>query len=173
MAELNSSPEKNDGKKPLRKKMSLRVDLTAMVDLAFLLVTFFMLTTTLSKNKAMDLAMPDEGKEIGFVAQSRTVTICLGADNKVMLYKGLPESAAPQVVNYGKEGLRKLLVANQEAIKKQTGKNMLVIVKPSDHSKYGDLVNALDELNITQSRQYAIVDITNQDVDMLKKQMIY
>lgn len=172
MAELNSSPEKNDGKKPLRKKMSLRVDLTAMVDLAFLLVTFFMLTTTLSKNKAMDLAMP-VGEDGSPVAQSRTVTLCLGADNKVLLYRGLPENTTPQVADYSKEGLRKLLVANQEAIKGQTGKSMLVIVKPSDHSKYGNLVNALDELNITQSRQYAIASITNQDVDMLKKQMIY
>lgn len=172
MAELNSSPEKNDGKKSARKPKSLRVDLTAMVDLAFLLVTFFMLTTTLSKYKAMDLAMP-VGDDAGFVAQSRTVTLCLGADNKVLLYRGMPENSVPEVISYGKEGLRKALITKEQQIKKETGKSMIVVLKPSDKSKYGNLVDAIDELNITENKQYAIVGITGTDVDMLKKQSIY
>ncbi|MVN89855.1 ExbD/TolR family protein [Mucilaginibacter aquatilis] len=172
MAELNASPAKNDGKKPLRKPQSLRVDLTAMVDLAFLLVTFFMLTTTLSKPKAMDLAMPVDAENQA-VAQSRTVTLCLGADNKVLLYRGLPGNTNVEVIDYGREGLRKALLSKQQLIKQQTGKPMLVILKPSNHSKYGNLIDALDELNITQNKQYAIVDIDDKDVDMLKQQSIY
>jgi len=57
MAELNPSTPKT-GSAHKRKRMNLRVDLTAMVDLAFLLITFFIMTTTLAKPKAMDLTMP-------------------------------------------------------------------------------------------------------------------
>jgi len=171
MAELNSSPGKNDGKK-VRQPKSMRVDLTAMVDLAFLLVTFFMLTTTLSKPKAMDLAMPDKsGPEQGPVSDARSITLCLGKDNKLLLYKGL--STTPQILSYGKNGLRKALLNAKDEIKRKTGKEAIVLVKPSNHSVYGNLVDALDELNITKTNIYAVVDITDKDVDLLKKQAIY
>lgn len=172
MAELNAAPAKNNGQK-LRKTKSMRVDLTAMVDLAFLLVTFFMLTTTLSKPKAMDLAMPDDGPQKGEVSDKRTLTVCLGKNNKVLLYTGLSQNATPQVVNYSKAGLRQALVNNQKAIHDATGKDMIVLVKPSAHSIYANLVDALDELNITKVNRYAIVDITPDDIDMLKKQAAY
>jgi len=170
MAELSSSHEKNDGKK-VRQPKSMRVDLTAMVDLAFLLVTFFMLTTTLSKPKAMDLAMPVDVENPDGVPESRSITLCLGKDNKLLLYKGL--STTPQILNYGKNGLRKALLDAKKEIKRNTGKEAIVIVKPSDHSVYGNLVDALDELNITKTNIYAVVDITDKDVDLLKKQSIY
>ncbi|WP_345947853.1 biopolymer transporter ExbD [Mucilaginibacter sp. PAMB04274] len=171
MAELNASPEKN-GDKKVRKTNNLRVDLTAMVDLAFLLVTFFMLTTTLTKPRAMDLAMPVDGPSDP-VPQSRTVTLCLGKDNKVLLYQGMPETAMPSVLDFSKNGLRKALLDAKERIYAATGKDVVVLVKPSNHSVYGNLVNTLDELNISQNSRYAIVDISAQDIDMLKKQSIY
>jgi biopolymer transport protein ExbD len=83
MAELDTSGGgKNKGGKVRSKKQSTRVDLTAMVDLAFLLITFFMLTTTLAKPQAMDLAMPDKEKQDQqelTIADNRTMTILLGA----------------------------------------------------------------------------------------------
>ena len=59
MAELTLSPAKSGGRQ--LNKLPIRVDLTALVDLAFLLITFFMLTTTLSKSKSLPLVMPDKG----------------------------------------------------------------------------------------------------------------
>lgn len=172
MAELNSSPQKNDGKK-VRQPKSIRVDLTAMVDLAFLLVTFFMLTTTLSKPKAMPLAMPDDGPEKGEVSDKRTITLCLGSNNKVMWYQGLTEKASPGVVNFARAGLRKVLIDARNKIWANTGKNMIVLVKPSDHSIYANLVDTIDELNITNNDRYAIVSITAEDMNLLKEKNIY
>ena len=86
MAELDTSGGgKHKGGKVRSKKASTRVDLTAMVDLAFLLITFFMLTTTLAKKKEMDLAMPDNSVVINQlpVAETRTMTVLLGSHNKL------------------------------------------------------------------------------------------
>src|ERR1700749_4141544 len=89
MAELTSAPQKTSRVRG-RKKMNARVDLTAMVDLAFLLITFFIMTTTLAKQKAMDVAMPYKtGGEIGNpVPASRSLTLCLGKNNQLMYYLG-------------------------------------------------------------------------------------
>jgi len=174
MAELDTSGGGKKGGKVRSKKQSTRVDLTAMVDLAFLLVTFFMLTTTLSKAKAMDLAMPDKDEQKPDdqepIAASRTVTVLLGKDNKLEWFVGVPTEplSAPTVDNYGKDGIRKVLIEKSAEIKAKTGKPMFVIIKPSEKSVYKDMINIIDELNITDNRLYAIVDITPVEIQLLK-----
>jgi biopolymer transport protein ExbD len=180
MAELDTSGGgKKKGGKVRSKKQSTRVDLTAMVDLAFLLVTFFMLTTTLSKAKAMDLAMPDKNEEKPQdqepIAASRTVTVLLGANNRLEWFVGVPTDpkSAPTVDNYGKDGIRKVLIEKGAEIKRTTGKDMFVIIKPSDKSIYKNMIDIIDELNITNNKLYAIVDITPVEIDLLKREKIY
>lgn len=169
MAELNSSPEKASGKRSA-KKLSPRVDLTAMVDLAFLLVTFFMLTTTLSKTKAMDVTMPDDEPIDMPVPASRTLSLCLGKSNQVLCYLGQIEHPIKMaVVGFNKDGLRKMIVETAAEIRKSSGKDMIIIVKPSQHSVYDNLVNTMDELNITNNTRYAIADIAPKDIDVLKQ----
>ncbi|QHS56101.1 biopolymer transporter ExbD [Mucilaginibacter sp. 14171R-50] len=169
MAELNSPSEKS-GNKNRSKKPALRVDLTAMVDLAFLLITFFMLTTSLTKPKAMDVAMP-VGDEPAGAAESRTMTICLGKDNKAMYYLGIADkpAIAPAITNYSRSGLRHAILETRRRVMQSTGKSMIVIIKPSEKAVYGNLVNTIDELNITGVQQYAIADIAPKDVSLLKK----
>lgn len=176
MAELNSAPAKG-GSRSVRNRAAVRVDLTAMVDLAFLLITFFMLTTTLQKNEALALAMPDKthvDNEPG-VPASRTLTVCLGKNSQALWYMGMAEAplSKPQVVNYSKEGLRKAILDKRSQVMAQTGKDLIVLVKPSDHSIYDNLVNTIDELNIAKIDRYAIVDINSKDVDLLKQHKAY
>ncbi|MDT3402867.1 ExbD/TolR family protein [Mucilaginibacter terrae] len=179
MAELDTSGGgKKKGGKVRSKKQSTRVDLTAMVDLAFLLVTFFMLTTTLSKAKAMDLAMPDKEDDQKVeepIAASRTLTVLLGNDNKLEWFIGVPTEplSAPAVDGYGKDGFRKVLIEQSKKIKQSTGKDMFVIIKPSDKSVYKNMIDVIDELNITNNKSYAIVDITPVEIDLLKREKIY
>jgi biopolymer transport protein ExbD len=175
MAELNSSLPKTGGAHK-RKKINARVDLTAMVDLAFLLITFFMLTTTLSKSKAMDLAMPDKKDSVQVpVSASRSLTICLGKNNQAMWYVGELKNPiiAPAVTGFDKDGIRKAILETGKKVFDKTGKSMIVLVKPSDHSVYNNLVNTLDELNITNIPSYAIVDIDRHDIDALKQKGVY
>jgi biopolymer transport protein ExbD len=173
MAELLSSPGKTGGRTTSR--LPIRVDLTAMVDLAFLLITFFILTTTLQKNRATQLVMPDKsGPVVDGWAESRTMTICLGNNNKAVWYLGMVTKPiiAPQVTLFGKD-MDKAIIAMAKHVLATTGHNMVVIVKPSAQSIYDNLVNTIDQLNLTQTQSFAVTDITAQDIDLLKQKKIY
>ena len=182
MAELNTgdSGGKKGSGKVRSKKSNSKVDLTAMVDLAFLLITFFMLTTTLSKPQSMNLGLPDKdpdkdkNKDVK-VDENRTMTILLGDNNKLVRYVGLlatPVSGgAPKDFAYGSDGIRKELVSRKEAVLQYTGnkdKGMIVIIKPSKKSNYRNLVDILDEMAIVNVPTYAIVnDFTPEETKLL------
>jgi biopolymer transport protein ExbD len=173
MAELNT-PENN--KSNIRsKKKALRVDLTAMVDLAFLLITFFILTTTLQKPHSMDLVMPVDATEPEGVAATRTMTVLIGSDSKASWFVGEADKPimGPLVVALDKQGIRKVLMEQSARIKRELGKEMIVLVKPSNRSIYENVVGVMDELNITNNKYRAIADITPADVAMLRKDKIY
>lgn len=94
MAELNTSEKGNSSR---TKKMNTRVDLTAMVDLAFLLITFFMLTTSLAKPRMMNIAMP-VGEDPSGVKESNTLTLCLGNQDQLFWYTGTNETPKESAV---------------------------------------------------------------------------
>jgi biopolymer transport protein ExbD len=172
MAELNTGDGggKKGSKKVRSKKQNSKVDLTAMVDLAFLLITFFMLTTTLSKPQSMNLGLPDKDpdkdKNVDVkVDENRTMTILLGDNNKLVRYVGLlatpVKGGAPKDFEYGKDGIRKELLSRKAAVLQYTGtkdKGMIVIIKPSKKSNYRNLVDVLDEMAIVGVPTYAIVN---------------
>jgi biopolymer transport protein ExbD len=181
MAELNTGGGGGDGKKVRSKKMSTRVDLTAMVDLAFLLITFFMLTTTLAKPKAMDLKMPDKSdkdqKEMK-VDDRRTMNIILGMNDKVEWYMGAPDKqySPPQVVGFGKNGIHERIVEQMKKVVGITGdpkKGVIVLIKPTTKSHYKNLVDILDEMNVLDVQQFAIVDVTDPELELVKRDKIY
>ncbi|WP_394759960.1 ExbD/TolR family protein [Flavobacterium sp.] len=183
MAELNTGDDGGKkGGKVRSKKGNSRVDLTAMVDLAFLLITFFMLTTSLSKPQSMDLGMPDKPKDVPeepiLVDERRTMTIILGDNNELQFYMGIfgKYIEEPKIVPYGKEGIRKELLSKVISVPNELGKDeqgkdkgLIVIIKPSKKSTYRNLVDILDEMAICKVPTYAIVDITPEEVALLKK----
>lgn len=116
MAEISTESSKK-GKKKGTKKVSTRVDLTPMVDLGFLLITFFMLTTTMIKPQTMEIAMPSKDnvpeEEQTKVKASRAITIVLGKDNKVFYYEGTRENDVDPIVkltDFSSTGIRKFLI---------------------------------------------------------------
>lgn len=178
-ADVEAKDSGKDGK-VRSKKQAGRVDLTAMVDLAFLLITFFMLTTSLSKPHAMDVAMPDkEDKEDQLeVADNRTMTVLLGSDDKIEYYMGLLDSPieGPTITTYGKNGIRPILLEQLERVPQITGdptKGLIVVIRPSDKSSYRNLVDILDEMKIVDAKQYMIGDIGTAEVELLTRDGIY
>jgi biopolymer transport protein ExbD len=184
MAELNTGDSGGGKDKKVRsKKQNSKVDLTAMVDLAFLLITFFMLTTTLSKPQSMNLGLPDKQDDPSEkpikVDENRTMTILLGKDNKLVRYVGLlatPVSGgAPKEFTYGKEGIRKELTDRKATVlaystaKGKPKNGMIVIIKPSKKCTYRNLVDILDEMAIVDVPTYAIVnEFTPEETKLLE-----
>jgi biopolymer transport protein ExbD len=171
MAELNTSEgKKKHGGKKRSKKISIRVDLTPMVDLGFLLVTFFMLTTTFSKPQTMEINLPvrdaqAELEDAPAVKASKTLTVIPGAENKVFWVHGIPgqDGAEYEVADFSIDGIRKVLLEKNASIK-----DLVVIIKPSDEATYRNVVDILDEMNICNIKRYALVDITPVDLEQIK-----
>jgi biopolymer transport protein ExbD len=151
------------GGKIRSKKTSTRIDMTPMVDLAFLLLTFFILTTTLQKPQAMQVTMPEKDDEKPPKVNERHVlTLIMGPENKVYWYIGITDPEV-KVTNFSKDGVRKLLLSKKAEIPK-----LIVLVKSMDESKYKNMVDILDEMNINTIERFAIVDVTTTDKELIK-----
>ncbi|MFN8437616.1 MAG: biopolymer transporter ExbD [Cytophagales bacterium] len=142
------------------KKGAPRVDMTPMVDLGFLLITFFMLTTTMTQQAGMDIQMPFDdktGKTQG-VKESNALTIILGKNNKIFYYRGLKEPQL-KLTDFSPNGIRKVLLESKAEI----GAKMNVLVKPMAKSKYKNMVDILDELAITTVPTYTLSKVSEED----------
>lgn len=185
-----------------QKKMNVRIDFTPMVDMNMLLITFFMLCTSLSKPQTMEISMPTNDKvseaEQNKVKASKAITLILGKDNKVYYYLGQPQYDDLNTLkksSFKADGLRAMLLgkntkvtSEMNELKKQKIKLKIsdeqfrekaakiksdksapvVIIKASDESNYTNLIDALDEMQICNISKYAIVDITPEDVQLVK-----
>lgn len=167
MAEISNNGGKNGGK-GRGKKVSTRVDMTPMVDLAFLLITFFMLTTTFGKSHTMDVSMPDktEKGDEKPIKESQTLTLILEKGDKIYYYQGL-ESPKLIKTDYSSSGIRKVLREKNSSIK-----DMVVLIKATEESRYKNMVDILDEMSICEIDVYAISEITPFDLDLLKKKEV-
>ncbi len=104
------------------KKLSTRVDFTPMVDLGFLLITFFMLTTSMNKPQTMEINMPDKDvkdkTEETKVKASQAITILLAKEDKIVYYFIDPvtgEPGTPQITNFSAGGVRATLLKENKA----------------------------------------------------------
>ncbi|GEO09064.1 ExbD/TolR family protein [Segetibacter aerophilus] len=164
MAEMDTSGGGGHKKGPgvkKAKKASTRVDLTPMVDLGFLLITFFIFTTTMSQPTAMKLNLPkdtDKPEEQNKLKESGAFTMLLGKNNSVYYYEG---QLAEQAANLKSSTMKKI---REEIIRKKRStpeEDLMVVIKASSESTYKDVVDALDEMTINDIKRYALVDISD------------
>ncbi len=182
-------------KKVRAKKQSTHIDMTPMVDLAFLLLTFFMMTTTFGKPKTMEINMPVKPEDNTKTEVNNAVTILLTGDDKIYWYFGeLKPETKLELTNYSNDGLRKLFLDKNKfavdrikQLRTESATNnmadstlkrlevgakgakqaLMVLVKADDKAKYKNIVDVLDELNITMVGKYAIVDLSQQEFDLI------
>lgn len=187
MAEMDTSSsgghKKGAGVKK-GKKLSTRIDMTPMVDLGFLLITFFMFTTTMSKPKTMEINMPYKDETMkkedqNKVKESTAMTILLSRNHRVYYYEGIgsdatkpPELKVTGFKNTG--GIRDAIINKKKEVEDMKRSGALsandqatFLIKPDDNSTYEDLVNILDEMSINDARVYAVIDITPVDKEFI------
>jgi biopolymer transport protein ExbD len=174
MADIQTPEKGSHGKhgkgKVRSKKMSTRVDFTPMVDLAFLLISFFMLTTTLNKPVAMELNMPKKDEKVkDDVKASQVINVLLDKDDKIWYYEGLVVYDM-KTTNYAAEGIREVLYKKQKDVAqkfKGDKSKMIVIIKMTEDATYKNMVDILDEMDITSTKTYAIQDIADVELEAI------
>ena len=206
MAEVNTGDSGGKGKhdKKRAKKASTNIDMTPMVDLAFLLLTFFILTSTFNKPKAMELNFPADPKdEKKHMPVNNALTFLMTGDDGIYYYYGefYPEknvkNEPPTTLiktDFSDSGLRKILldrnkptidaINNLETryksreiadttfkrlVNKQKGLKsaLTVLIKADEKASYKNVIDVIDELNISNVGKYAIVDIAKSELELL------
>ncbi len=152
MAEIIQE-EKGKGGKKKPKKHSTHIDMTPMVDLMCLLITFFMLTTAFSKPKIMEILLPeklkkDEVVEPPKIAESRTLNIILGPDDKVFWYPGKadPEVTVLQETDFSATGIRQILLDRNRALFKKIEQFETDVIAGKIEIKQDSMLNAIKQL---------------------------
>jgi biopolymer transport protein ExbD len=160
MAEITQ--QSSEGKVRSRK-LSTRIDMTPMVDLAFLLLTFFILTTKLLQPHVMKLDVPEDDPiaKAPEVNIERVLTLILGSNNKIYWFTA---DNSPQTTDFSANGVRKVLFENNGRIK-----NMVILIKPSKESVYQNIIDILDEMSITEMKHYYLVNTTDEDDVLIRK----
>jgi biopolymer transport protein ExbD len=162
MAEMDTSGGGGHKKGPgvkKSKKLSTRVDLTPMVDLGFLLITFFIFTTTMSQPTAMKLNLPkdtEKPEEQNKLKESAALTVMPSKSDMVYYYEGLDPSKI-QTSTFKKNAIRDIILDKK---RRTDPKDFMVIIKPTKDATYKNTVDILDEMKIDDVKRYALVDIT-------------
>ncbi|MEI8074909.1 MAG: biopolymer transporter ExbD [Bacteroidota bacterium] len=171
MAEMDTSGGGGHKKGPgvkKSKKLSTRVDLTPMVDLGFLLITFFIFTTTMSQPTAMKLFLPkdaDKPEDQNKAKESGVITILLGKDDNVFYYEGQLDNSASNFKSSTFKEIRNVLLDKKA---RTPEKDLVVVLKPSEECTYRNVVDILDEMAINMCKRYALVDISPEESQLIK-----
>ena len=160
MAEVNQNPQANKGTGSRQRRKSTRIDMTAMVDVAFLLLTFFILTTTLAAPKAMKLVLPSDGVG-GPMKCSQILELYPGDDHKVHWYAGCSRDGLT-TTDLNDAGIRNVILEKLAANEK-----LVITIKPTAKASFSTLVDVLDEMLITGAPRYALAPLAPEDIEML------
>lgn len=175
------------------KKLSTRVDMTPMVDLGFLLITFFIFTTTMSSPTTMELFMPkdtDKDEDQNKAKESGALTVLLGKDNHVYYYEGQLKEDASNFLSTNFGGIRKVILDKKKSVidthqhdagcekiwaknggdkKSCLDKDLVVVIKPDEEATYKNTVDILDEMAISNIKRYAMVELFPAERELIQK----
>jgi biopolymer transport protein ExbD len=169
MAEMDTSGGGGHKKGPgvkKGKKLSTRVDLTPMVDLGFLLITFFIFTTTMSQPTSMKLNLPkdtDKPDEQNKLKESAAFTVMPAKNDQVYYYEGLDPTKI-QTANW--KTIRDAILDKK---RRTNPDDFMVIIKPDKDATYKNAVDMLDEMKIDEVKRFALVDISPTEYQIIQK----
>ncbi len=150
---------RSHGKKKRKKskRLGIRIDMTPLVDVAFLLLTFFMLTTSMARPQTMEINLPPDENVKVEIAESNLMTLRVNDKGEVFWNLGLD---APQGIAFDK--LRGFI-----RDRLQVNPRLVTLVKIDPKAKYEVMVNIMDELNLADMQRFSIARMTEQDQKLL------
>jgi biopolymer transport protein ExbD len=158
------------------KLQTPRINFTPMVDLGFLLITFFVYTTTLAENKSIKVDRPDTEASPGVVTayiDTSTITLIATANHEIIFYNGQFDENKLRTTNTPE--LRNIIIEKQKALThlpsnfSARARELHVIIKPADECRYEDVVRIFDEMIINAVPHYVMVDITEEEKITIKR----
>jgi biopolymer transport protein ExbD len=149
--------DKKKGKKKKKRRLGVRIDNTPLVDVAFLLLTFFMLTTTMNRPQTMEINLPPDDKVTVEIAESNLMTLLVKEDGKIFYRMG---TKPPEPVEF--KALRALMVERNKANPKLT-----TLIKIDRKGKYTMMVDIMDELNLADVTRFSLAPMEEGDLKAL------
>lgn len=149
---------KKKGKHKKKRRLGVRIDMTPMVDVAFLLLTFFMLTTTYSRPQAMEINIPPNDTHVE-VAASNLMTVRIVADGSIYWNIG---TDVPKKVEW--KDFRDLIIQDNKA-----NTRLITLIKVDRKAKYQNMIDVIDELNVDNVTRFSLAPMTDDDQKVLAK----
>lgn len=151
------------------KKLSTRVDMTPLVDLGFLLITFFIFTTTMSTPSTLDLFMPkdtDKPEEQNKAKESGALTIMMGKDDHIYYYEGKLAEDASNFISSNFKEIRNVIIKKKRSTPIE---DLVIVLKPNEEATYKNTVDMLDEMTINEIKRFALVDISDVENQLIHR----
>jgi biopolymer transport protein ExbD len=151
----------------------IRIDMTPMVDLGFLLITFFIFTTSMAESKTTDLYLTAGDHTSSEIGESTALTVLLTGGDTIFYYHGKWEDAVrnkevvPSSYDVAK-GIGNTIRSKQKALGDKSP-DLMLLIKPTQRSTYNNLMNVLDEVLINDVKRYAIMEATESELFVLAK----
>ncbi|HCV43480.1 MAG TPA: biopolymer transporter ExbD [Bacteroidetes bacterium] len=150
---------RSHGKKKRKKgrRLGIRIDMTPLVDVAFLLLTFFMLTTSMVRPQTMEINLPPEDVKVE-IGESNLLNLWVDETGKIYWAMGL-------------ESAKKIEFADLRSFLREKGANpkLTVLVKIDRKGKYSSMVDIMDELNLTNLTRFSLAPMLEKDKTLLAK----
>lgn len=154
------------------------IDMTPMVDLGFLLISFFVITTELSRPTAMNLIVPNDKKRVTDLGESAALTVLIDGNKEIYYYEGKWQDAKlnNQIMptDLSGKGLREVIIAKQKRLdssfKNKGGPDeLMLLIKPAKGASYKSVVDALDEAIISAVKKYTLIKIEKEEQEWLEQ----
>jgi biopolymer transport protein ExbD len=161
VGDLAQEPRKHGKASKKKKKVrrtGIRIDMTPLVDIAFLLLTFFMMTTTMARPQTMEINLPPADVEVE-IAESNLLTLRVNEEGEIFWSIGIE---APEKLEF--ENLRSFL-----GDRSSTNPNLVTLVKIDRLGKYEMMVNLMDELNLADIQRFSLAPLLERDKELLAK----
>ena len=125
-----------------RKERTVAIPTSSMADIAFLLLTFFLVTTSLDLDKGLLLPLPPKGGEIK-IRQENIASLLINNDGGVMLDEKEIE------INQIKDEIKRRLIQRPK---------LIVSIKTGRNTKYQAFISVLDQVQMAECQRISIAE---------------